>query len=71
MKRWFNLGIPAAVLLAGIGPAYAAAVQPPAVPPKGIEGPDIRVVEPKSAATPRIRHCRVDDRLPVEGPDLR
>lgn len=41
MKRLIALAVAVAVLGIGIGPTFAA-MDPPKVPPKGIEGPDIR-----------------------------
>ena len=41
MKRLIALAVAVAVLGIGIGPTFAA-VDRPTVPPKGIEGPDIR-----------------------------
>lgn len=41
MKRLIALAVAVAVLGIGISPTFAA-VDPPKVPPKGIEGPDTR-----------------------------
>jgi len=55
MKRMIALAVAAAVLGMGISPTFAA-VDPPKVPPKGIEGPDIRIkVELKGVERPDIR----------------
>ena len=69
MKRLIALAVALAVLGMGIGPTLAA-VDPPKVPPKGIEGPDIRHrVEPKGTEGPDVR-AKVEPRG-FEGPDVR
>ena len=69
MNRLITLMTFVTVLLAGIGPALAA-VDPPKVPPKGIEGPNIRAkVAPKGLEGPDIR-AKLDPKG-VEGPDTR
>lgn len=68
MKRSITLTVLAAVLLAGVSPVLA--VDPPKVPPKGIEGPGIRAkVPPRGLEGPDIR-TRVQPMGP-EGPDVR
>jgi hypothetical protein len=55
MKRLITLAALLAVLVAGVGPAFAA-VDPPKVPPKGQEGPGIRAkVDPKGVEGPDVR----------------
>lgn len=69
MKRMIALAVVVASL--GAGPAFAA-VDPPKVPPKGTEGPDIRAkVEPKGLEGPDIRHSAMTQAKGVEGPDVR
>jgi hypothetical protein len=49
-----------------------AATEVPRVPPKGTEGPDVRVrVEPKGQEGPDVRRIRETDCHGVEGPDVR
>ncbi|HEX9899829.1 MAG TPA: hypothetical protein VGC81_11415 [Candidatus Methylomirabilis sp.] len=68
MKRLITLLLFVTVLLAGIGPALA--FDPPKIPPKGIEGPNIRAkVPPKGLEGPDIR-AKLDPKG-VEGPDTR
>jgi hypothetical protein len=68
MKRLITLTVLTVVLLAGVSPVLA--VDPPKVPPKGLEGPNIRAkVEPKGLEGPDIR-ANVQPRGP-EGPDTR
>ncbi|MBI2455005.1 MAG: hypothetical protein HYV46_02580 [candidate division NC10 bacterium] len=57
MKRLIALAVAVAVLGIGIGPTFAA-MDPPKVPPKGIEGPDIRqntMPQPKGIEGPDVR----------------
>jgi hypothetical protein len=69
MKRLVTLAALLVVLGIGAGPAFAA-VDRPTVPPKGIEGPDIKArVEPKGTEGPDVR-ARVESKG-VEGPDVR
>ncbi len=69
MKRLIALAVAVAVL--GIGPTFAA-MDPPKVPPKGIEGPDIRAkVPPKGIEGPDIRSNTLPQPKGVEGPDVR
>lgn len=68
MKQLIVLAVVVAVLGAGVGPVFAV-VDPPKVPPKGIEGPNIRAkVEPKGLEGPDIR-TRVEAKG-LEGPDV-
>lgn len=68
MKRLIILAALLAVLGAGVPPA--AAVDPPKVPPKGIEGPNTRAkVPPKGVEGPDIRHTIPP--MGAEGPDVR
>jgi hypothetical protein len=61
----------AVVLAATFGMAFAAE-EPPRVPPKGTEGPDIRVsVEPQHVASPGIRLACPAESRGVEGPEAR
>ena len=71
MKRMIALAVAAAVLGMGISPTFAA-VDPPKVPPKGTEGPDIRAkVPPKGIEGPDIRHSNMTQPKGLEGPDVR
>ncbi len=71
MKRRITLIGLLAVLAVSVSPALAA-VDRPNIPPKGIEGPDIRAkVEPKGLEGPDIRHSSLEQPLGVEGPDVR
>ena len=71
MNRLITLMTFVTVLLAGIGPALAA-VDPPKVPPKGTEGPDIRAtVEPKGIEGPDIRQNTMPPFKGIEGPEVR
>ncbi len=55
MRRLITLAVLLAVLGIGVGPAFAA-MDSPRIPPKGIEGPDIRAgVEPKGIEGPDVR----------------
>jgi hypothetical protein len=56
MKRLLTLAVMLAALAIGVGPTFAA-MDPPRIPPKSIEGPDVRATLPP---------------LPgIEGPDIR
>jgi len=69
MKRLIALTALLAVLGLSLGPAFAA-MDPPKVPTKGIEGPDIRAkVPPKGIEGPDIR-AKVEPKG-LEGPDVR
>lgn len=69
MKRLITLAVMLAVLGIGVGSSLAA-VQRPAVPLKGIEGPDIRAkVEAKGIEGPDVR-AKIEPKG-VEGPDVR
>ncbi|MBI2562534.1 MAG: hypothetical protein HYW08_09100 [candidate division NC10 bacterium] len=71
MKRLIALAVMLVALGAGVGPTFAA-MDPPKVPPKGIEGPDIRVkVPPKGIEGPDIRQNTMPQPKGVEGPDVR
>jgi hypothetical protein len=71
MKRLMALAVIVAVLGIGIGPTFAAGDRPK-VPPKGVEGPDIRAkVEPKGTEGPDLRHRTLPPVQGVEGPDIR
>jgi len=64
-------GFPVAVFGLGIGPTLAA-VDRPKVPPKGIEGPDIRAkLSPKGIEGPDVRNNTQTPPLGVEGPEVR
>jgi len=68
MKRLIAVAVAVAVFGIGIGPTFAA-VDRPTVPPKGIEGPDIRAkVDPKGVEGPDIRHSAMTQPM---GPDVR
>ncbi|MBI2457142.1 MAG: hypothetical protein HYV46_13530 [candidate division NC10 bacterium] len=57
MKRLIALAVMLVALGAGVGPTFAA-MDPPKVPPKGIEGPDIRqntMPQPKGVEGPDVR----------------
>jgi hypothetical protein len=57
------------VLTLSGSPAFAR-MDVPRVPPKGSEGPDVRVkVEPKGKEGPDVRRIRGTDCHGVEGPD--
>ncbi|MFB3820301.1 MAG: hypothetical protein ACE147_21805 [Candidatus Methylomirabilales bacterium] len=72
MKRWITIGILSAVLGIASAAAYAADVPPPVVPPKGIEGPDIRTkVEPKGIEGPDVRHRSREVPMGTEGSESR
>jgi hypothetical protein len=69
MKRLITLAAMVAVLGIGVGPALAA-MDSPRIPPRGLEGPDIRAkVEPKGLEGPDIR-AKVEPKG-LEGPDVR
>lgn len=69
MKRMIALAVVVAAL--GAAPTFAA-VDPPKVPPKGTEGPDIRAkAEPKGVEGPDIRHSAITQPKGVEGSDVR
>jgi hypothetical protein len=71
MKRLIAVAVAAAVFGIGVSPTFAA-VDPPKVPPKGIEGPDIRArVESKGIEGPDIRQNTRVPPLGVEGPEVR
>ena len=71
MKRLIALAVMLAALGAGVGPTFAA-MDPPKVPTKGIEGPDIRAkVPPKGIEGPDIRMNTFPQPKGVEGPDVR
>ncbi len=61
MKRLIALAVLLAALGVGIGQTFAA-VELPSVPPKGTEGPDIRVTTDEGTPSP-IKG--------TEGPDIR
>ena len=67
MKKVVSLFAVVLLVLAVVAPAFAA-IDPPKVPPKGIEGPDIRKVEPKGTEGPDIRKVEPKG---TEGPDIR
>ncbi len=55
MKRVISVFAVVLLVLALVAPAFAAGA-PPKIPPKGIEGPDIRAnVPPKGIEGPDIR----------------
>jgi hypothetical protein len=69
MKRLIALAVLVATLGIGIGQTFAAA-EPPRVPPRGTEGPDIRAkVEPKGVTGPDVR-AKVEPKG-IEGPNVR
>jgi hypothetical protein len=71
MKRLIALAVMLVALGAGVGPTFAA-MDPPKVPPKGIEGPDIRAkVPPKGVEGPDIRSFTLPHPKGLEGPDVR
>ncbi len=71
MKRLIAVAAVVAVLWIGIGPTFAA-MDPPKVPPKGVEGPDIRAkVEPKGVEGPDIRPNTLPPFKGIEGPNVR
>ncbi len=71
MKRLIALAAVLAVLGLGVGPTFAA-VDPPKVPPKGVEGPGIRAkVPPKGVEGPDIRQSTKPQPKGLEGPDVR
>ena len=71
MKRMIAVAVLLGVLGLAVGPAFAA-VDRPTVPPKGVEGPDIRAkVEPKEVEGPDIRNNTQLPPLGVEGPEIR
>jgi hypothetical protein len=71
MKRLIALAVMLVALGTGVGPTFAA-MDPPKVPPKGIEGPDIRAkVPPKGIEGPDIRMNTLPQPKGVEGPDVR
>jgi hypothetical protein len=60
-----------AVLGIAVGPAFTA-LDPPTVPPRGTEGPDIRrKMPPNGLEGPDIRHSAQLCPLGVEGPEVR
>lgn len=63
---------PLILVLTVSGSLAFAATEAPRVPPKGTEGPDVRVrVEPKGQQGPDVRLIRETDCHGVEGPDVR
>ena len=54
MKKLVSVLAALLLVLVVVAPAFAA-LDPPKVPPKGTEGPDIRTVEPKGIEGPDIR----------------
>ncbi len=71
MKRLIALAAVLAVLGLGVGPAFAA-VDPPKVAPKGLEGPGTRAkVPPKGTEGPDIRSTTMPQPKGLEGPDVR
>ncbi len=71
MKRLIAIAAVVAVFGIGIGPTFAA-MDLPKIPPKGVEGPDIRAkVEPKGLEGPDIRQNTLPPFKGVEGPDVR
>lgn len=71
MKRMIAVAVLLGVLGIAVGPGIAA-VDRPKVPPKGIEGPDIRAkVPPKGIEGPDIRNNTQIPPLGVEGPEVR
>jgi hypothetical protein len=70
MKKVVSAFVAVLLMLAVVAPTFAAA--PPAVPPKGTEGPDIRAkVPPKGIEGPDIRAFPPKTPWPPEGPDIR
>jgi len=69
MKRIMSVFAALLLVLAVIAPAFAAG-DPPKIPPKGTEGPDIRAkVPPKGIEGPDIR-AKIEPKG-TEGPDVR
>ena len=70
MKKVVGVLVAVLLVFAVVAPAFAA-LDPPKVPPKGIEGPDIRAkVPPKGIEGPDIR-TKVPLKGAPEGPDVR
>ncbi len=70
MKKLVSALVAILLVLAVVAPAFAA-LDPPKVPPKGTEGPDIRAkVPPKGIEGPDIR-AKVPPKGAPEGPDIR
>ena len=56
MKRVMGVFVAFLLVLGALAPAFAAAVDPPKILPKGIEGPDIRAkIPPKGIEGPDVR----------------
>ena len=71
MKRLITFAVLLAALGVGVGQTFAA-VDPPKVPPKGTEGPDIRAKVPsKDVEGPDIRRNTRPPFTGPEGPDVR
>jgi hypothetical protein len=71
MQRKVGLTQLAVVIAATFGIAFAAD-DPPRVPPRGTEGPDIRVAsEPQNTACPDLRMVCPSGPQGVEGPETR
>jgi len=71
MQRTIALTGLAVVLAATFGLTFAAE-ESPRVPPRGTEGPDIRVtVDPQHVACPGIRLACPAESRGVEGPEAR
>jgi len=70
MKKLVSVLAALLLVLAVVAPVFAA-LDPPKVPPKGIEGPDIRAKVPlKGIEGPDIR-AKVPLKGAPEGPDVR
>jgi hypothetical protein len=71
MQRTVVIAQLAVVLAAALGIAFAAE-DPPRVPPRSTEGPDIRAtLEPQTTACPDIRLTCPAGSRGVEGPEAR
>ena len=71
MKRLMTLTAMLVVFGAAVSPVFAV-TDPPRVPPKGIEGPDVEAkAELQGAAGPDIRHVVVPPFRGTEGPETR
>jgi hypothetical protein len=69
MKRLVGVFVVVLLMFGMIAPTFAAS-DPPRIPPKGIEGPDVRAkVPPKGIEGPDVR-----EKIPpkgIEDPDVR
>lgn len=71
MKRTMLLNASVVVLAATVGAAFAEQ-EPPRVPPRGTEGPDVRyAVRSQRSACDGIRVLCPPDSRGVEGPEAR